>query len=106
MWLTEEPEPVVPSPKYQLQLAIPVSSVDVDTNVQTLREQLALNDATGAPFVEGAGEVGVVTVPPAPFTCSSRFGDPEYNPLSAPLVTSLISACSTVAGDAPGLFWR
>ena len=63
------PEPVVLSPKYQLQLAIPESSVDVDVNEQTLREQLTLNEATGAALtVGGGGDEGELTVPPAPFT--------------------------------------
>jgi hypothetical protein len=53
---TPVPEPLEPSPKDQEYPTIPVSSVDVEIKLHDIREQFAVNDATGAAFV------GVVVV--------------------------------------------
>ena len=59
-------------------------------NEQDMREQLAVNEATGALFVElggggGGGSVGVY-VPPDPFTRRRRFTDPFTRPVRTPPV--------------------
>jgi hypothetical protein len=76
-----------------------------------MREQFALNAATGAAFVGvvglvGGGGAGSVTVPPEPFTRSILFAeDPTIDPRT-PVVAFDMIACATCAGVAPGLLWR